>query len=180
MDSPLLYLILGLAYAAFSYYTNLKKKQAEAEKKHPPPPSRSEPEDENQDQPFQSLEDIIRRAAEESRKQREEARRKRELEQQRKVQQQPTRTWVNEKPKPVQRKSAQPFLNEDNRGYRDPQMEAITTLEGMSLETIGEEGGISISDVHKPIETVTIEEQAPTINLRQAMLHQVILQRPEY
>lgn len=180
MDSPLLYLILGLAYAAFQYYNNLKKKQAEAEKKHPAPPRRSESEEENQDQPFQSLEDIIRRAAEESRKQRDEARRRRELEQQRKVQQQPSRTWVSENTKPVQRKAAQPFLNEDNRGYRDPQMEAITTLEGSSLETVGEEGGIAISDVHQPMEIISTEDAAPAINLRQAMLHQVILQRPEY
>ena len=186
MDEKVLYILLGLAYLAFQYFGNLKKKQREAEKKHPPPPRRDaaptlEDADASEQPRFDTLEDIIRRAAEESRRQREEARRQRE-EQKRKVQ--PQRTWVNEKQKPAPRKQSSPFLTQDNPDYRDPRMETISTLEGESLETIGEEGTSTFSDMKSSLYApgaLSSEEQIqPTINLRQAMLHQVILQRPEY
>lgn len=191
MEFKFLYLvIIGIVFLV-NMYRKFKAQQREAEKKHPAPPRRSlpnEPPQPTSEQPkFETLEDILRRAAEESRKQREEARRQRE-EQKRKIQ--PQRTWVTERPKPAPRKQTSPFLTQDNPNYRDPRMEAITTMEGdsleaysveaSSLETIGEEGGVSISDVHKQVETFVVEEQAPSINLRQAMLHQVVLQRPDY
>jgi len=195
MDEKILYILLGLAYLAFQYFGSLKKKQAEAEKKHPPPPRRDgtpdqEPTATSEEPPMLTLEDILQRAADESRKAKEArraAQQQRQLEPQRRQPAQPRRqpvepqrTWVAEKPKPAPRKQASPFLNTDSAGYRAPQMEAYSTLEGASLETFGEEGGVSISDVHNPILTFETDEQRPSINLRQAMLHQVILQRPEY
>ena len=123
MEFKFIYLVIVGVIFLVNMYRKFKAQQREAEKKHPAPPRRlqpNEPIEPTPEQPkFETLEDILRRAAEASRKEREDAKRKRE-EQKRKVQ--PQRTWVNETPKPVQRKASSPFLTEDNRDYREPTM----------------------------------------------------------
>jgi hypothetical protein len=175
MEFKFIYLVIIVAIWLFNYFRKLKEKQREAEKKHPARPGRhtvEPPTAKPQSPRFETLEEILQRAAEEAKQQRQAKRASHPK------QPPPTRTWVNEKPKPVvQRSATKPFLTEDNAGYRDPQMEAITTLEESRF---GNEGSVAISDVHNPIETVTLEEPTPTINLRQAMLYQVILERPSY
>lgn len=181
MEFKFIYLVIIGIIFVYNYFKKLKKQQAEAEKKHPPPQSRvnTEGTPRYETPRPETLEDIFQRAADEARRERTEKQAAKQ-QRQRRAEQESARTWVPETPKPLPRKSSSPFLTQDNPGYRRPQMEAITSLEGNSLETIGEEGGISISDVHKPIEMVTLEEPTPTINLRQALLHQIILERPRY
>lgn len=182
MEFKFIYLLVIGAIALFNYFRKLKEKQREAEKKFPVPPPRTNVEQTAKPQAprLETLEDILQRAADEAR--REKAERQLAKQQQtRQTQRQPTlqpqRTWVNEKPKPVKLKPTKPFLTEDNAGYHDPQMPTITTLEESRF---GNEGSVAISDVHNPIETVLLEEPTPRIDLRQAMLYKIILERPEY
>jgi len=172
MEVKIIYLLIVGAIALFNYFRKLKEKQREAEKKYPVPPERVDPAATSQPKTartprVETLDDILKRAAEEARRQRQAKRSQ--------PKPQPTRTWVNEKPKPVQRTVTRPFLTEDNPDYREPVMPTVTTQ-----ESIGDEGGVALVDVRKPVATAVDENDTPMIDLRKAVLYQIILERPEY
>lgn len=157
MDEKLLYILLGLAYLAFQYFGSLKKQQREAEKKHPPPPRREAPPVFEQEQQPPATEtrpivtlEDILRDAEAEARKADEQRRK-----------------IKERTAELKRKEEK--LNQQARLIRQAPAPLLTVED----------------EVHKkprvePVVTTATGSVKPVFDLRQAMIHHIILQRPEY